>query len=44
MISAEGTANVVGATGVGGEVGEDVTKVVSTGAKVAQDVCKAEKV
>ena len=35
-----GTSKVVGATGVGGDVGKVVTDAVATGADIAKDVCK----
>lgn len=41
---AEGGANVIGAAGVGGDVGKVATKVVSTGAGVATNVCKENNV
>ena len=43
-LSAEGGANVVGATGVGGEAVEVTTKVVSTGAGVTTDICKKKNI
>lgn len=38
----EGTANVVGATGVGGETGKIVTGVVAAGADMAKDQAAAD--
>lgn len=38
----EGTANVVGATGVGGEAGKIATGVVAAGADMAKDQAAAD--